>query len=438
MLNTSQLSSQITRVPAKQMLLSLPLLWVLVLSLTIAGCASQLKSDVSASAESSPTSSPMVQVNSELVNPKLVQANTQFGFKVFSQVYRKQSDRNLFISPTSVASALAMTYNGAGGETQKAMARTLELTGMTLEEVNQANFALQSTLKNLDESVTLTIANGLWTPSGANLNSDFLQNTKQFYQAEVAELDFTAPSAPRMVNGWVERQTNGKISEIFDRISPETQLLLVNAIYFKGKWSQPFDTELTKNLPFTLLDGSQQQQALMSQTGEYRYLQNELFQGVSLPYGEGNISFYVFLPNPEVGLSELLDRLNAETWNQWLKEFSWKPGTIKLPRFQLEYEITLNETLKAMGMEIAFDGDRADFSGIQTPPPNLAIEQVKHKTFLDVNEEGTEAAASTSVGIVATAVPPAPFEMSIDRPFFCAIRDDKTGTILFLGAIVDP
>jgi serine protease inhibitor len=418
----------------------MPMVWlcVLVLSLTIGGCVSQSKNDRAAIAQSSPNSSSTAQVNAESVNPKLVQANTQFGFKLFSQIYRQQPDRNLFISPTSVAIALSMTYNGAAGETQRAMARTLELNGMSLEEINSANLALKSTLENLDKNVKLTIANGLWLQSGANLNSNFLQNTKQFYQAEVAELDFSDPRTPATVNTWVDRQTNGKIPEIVDRLSPDTQVLLVNAIYFQGKWSQPFIARSTQNLPFTLLDGSKKKHPLMSQAGEYRYFKNDLFQAVSVPYGEGNVSLYVFLPKKEIGLSGLIDRLNTETWNQWIEEFSWQTGSIKLPRFQLEYEITLNDTLKAMGMDIAFDGNRSDFSGMQTPPPYLAIDQVKHKTFVEVNEEGTEAAASTSVGIVATSVPPAPFEMLIDRPFFCAIRDEKTGTILFLGSIVNP
>jgi serine protease inhibitor len=438
MFDTARFPITILRLRSKPNLVPMVWFWVLVLSLTIGGCASQSKSDLAAIAQSSPPSSSTAPVNAESVNPQLIQANTQFGFKLFSQIYRQQRDRNLFISPTSVAIALSMTYNGAGGETQQAMARTLELTGLSLEEINPANLALKSTLENLDENVKLTIANGLWTKSGSDLNPEFLQNTQQFYQAEVAELDFSDPSAPTTVNTWVDRQTNGKIPQIVDRLSPETQLLLVNAIYFKGKWSQPFETALTQNQPFTLLDGSQKQQPLMSQTGDYRYLNNDIFQAVSLPYGDGNISLYVFLPKKEVGLSGFLDRLNADTWNSWMQAFSWQPGSIKLPRFQLEYEITLNDTLKALGMDIAFDGNRSDFSGIKTPPPNLAIDQVKHKTFVEVNEEGTEAAASTSVGIVATSVPPPPFEMSIDRPFFCAIRDDKTGTILFLGSIVNP
>lgn len=419
-------------------LIPVVLLCVLVLSSTLGGCAEQPKSDLTAIAQSSPNSRSTAQVDPESVNPQLVKANTQFGFKLFSQIYQQQSDQNLFISPMSVAIALSMTYNGAGGETQQAMAKTLELEGLSLEEINQANLALKSTLESLDENVKLTIANGLWTQSGADLNAEFIQSAQQFYQAEVAELDFSNPSASGTVNTWVDRQTNGKIPQIVDQLSPDTQLLLVNAVYFKGKWSRPFFSNSTRNLPFTLLDGSQKQRPLMSQAGEYRYLHNEVFQAVRVPYGDGNISLYVFLPKKEVGLSGLIDLLNADTWNQWIEAFSWQTGSIKLPRFQLEYEITLNDTLKALGMDIAFDDDRSDFSGIQTPPPYLAINQVKHKTFVEVNEEGTEAAASTSVGIVATSVPPAPFEMLIDRPFFCAIRDEKTGTILFLGSIVDP
>lgn len=439
MSDSTGLAIEIQRLKSKPTFISTVLLGLFVLSLTIGGCGQSSSPESAAIAEPSPSASPVASVDPKFVNPQLAMANTRFGFKLFSQIYRQQTDRNLFISPTSVSIALSMAYNGAAGETQQAMARTLELEGMSLAEINQGNSALKSALETANENVKLTIANGLWTQSGEELQAQFVENAQQFYQAEVEELDFSDPSAPTAVNAWVDRQTNGKIPEIVDRLPPETQLLLVNAIYFKGKWSRPFLVRSTQDRPFTRLNGQQKQHPLMSQTGEYRYLQNEVFQAVHLPYGEnGNIGLYVFLPKPEIGLSGFVDRLTLETWNRWIEQFGWQPGSIKLPRFQLEYEITLNETLKALGMEIAFDSDRADFSGMKIPPPKLAIDRVKHKTFVEVNEEGTEAAASTSVGIVATSLPPEPFELTVDRPFFCAIRDERTGTILFLGTIVDP
>jgi len=439
MSDSTGLAIEIQRLKLKLTFISIALLGLLVLSLTIGGCGQSSSNESAAIAEPSPSASPVASVDPESVNPQLAMANTRFGFKLFSQIYRQQTDRNLFISPTSVAIALSMVYNGAAGETQQAMARTLELEGMSLAELNQGNLALKSALERADENVKLMIANGLWMQSGEEFQAQFVENAQQFYQAKVAKLNFSDPSAPTVVNEWVDRQTNGKIPEIVDRLPPETRLLLVNAIYFKGKWSRPFLVRSTEDRPFTLLDGQQKQHPLMSQTGEYRYLENEVFQAVHLPYGkEGNIGFYVFLPKPEIGLSGFIDRLTLETWDGWMNQFGWQPGSIKLPRFQLEYEITLNDTLKALGMEIAFDGNRSNFSGIKTPPPNLAIDLVKHKTFVEVNEEGTEAAASTSVGIVATSLPPEPFALTVDRPFFCAIRDERTGTLLFLGAIVDP
>ncbi|MBE9041919.1 serpin family protein [Oscillatoriales cyanobacterium LEGE 11467] len=379
-------------------------------------------------------------ISSASIDPQLTAANTKFAVKLFSQIYREQSDRNILISPASVAFALAMTYNGASGETQAAMARTLELQEMSIEEVNNAYEALKSTLENLDENVQLAIANALWANLGIDFNAKFLNDTQKFYQAEVTEIDFDRANAPATINNWVKQNTKGKIDSIIDRIPPDTILFLINAIYFKGDWSKPFEREATTEQTFTSINGNQKQHPLMSQTGDYQYLENKLFQGVSLPYGNGQFSFYIFLPKEDIKLSQVVDGLNDLSWETWMSEFILKPGSVRVPKFELEYEIVLNETLKTLGMKVVFDRDRANFSKIRTSPPNLAIDRVKHKTFIEVNEQGTEAAASTSVGVVATSAREIqePFNMVVDRPFLCAIRENRTGTIVFMGSIVDP
>lgn len=387
----------------------------------------------------SPSSPPtMNQIEGSDVNARLVAANTRFGFKLFSQILEQNGEQtNLMVSPTSVAIALTMTYNGASGTTQQAMADALELEGMSLEEINQANAALELALENADPEVQLAIANSLWSREGVSFNPDFLQRNRDFYSAEVASLDFTNPSAIATINNWVSRNTQEKIPEIIREINPNAVLFLINATYFKGNWTTPFNAELTSDRPFTLLDGSQKQHPTMTQSGRYAYLENDQFQAVSLPYGESKrLSMYVFLPHESSDLSAFQQSLTAENWETWMSQFGRREGAISLPRFKLEYTTQLNDVLEALGMAVAFDADQADFSGMSDGA--LSISQVQHKTFIEVNEEGTEAAAVTSVEIQTLSAPVAPFQMSVDRPFFYAIRDNQTGTILFMGTVVEP
>lgn len=212
---------------------------------------------------------------------------------------------------------------------------------------------------------------------------------------------------------------------------------MINAVYFKGSWTVPFDPTATIDRPFHLLDGTEKQQPMMVQQGQYRYAETEQFQAVSLPYGNRRFSMYIFLPKPESSLSEFQAALAPENWQTWMTQFAQRSGSIEIPRFTFEYSATLNDALEALGMAVAFSDD-ADFSNLSDTP--TAISEVKHKTFIEVNEEGTEAAAVTSVGIRALSARPAepPFELRVDRPFFLAIRDDQSGTVLFLGSVVEP
>lgn len=372
------------------------------------------------------------------MNDKLVAANTRFGFKLFSEIFKENSNQNIFVSPTSVAIALAMTYNGADGSTRQAMAQTLELQGMSLDEINQAQQALSQILENPDPKVKLSIANSLWAREGISFKPEFIQIAQKFYEAKVTNLDFKNPNAVSTINNWVSQNTNGKIPTIIDQIDPSAVLFLINAIYFKGSWAKEFPKNATQELPFTLLNGTRKQHPLMSQSGKYRYYENESFQAVSLPYGAGRLSLYVFLPQPNVTIPSFYSNLTTENWEQWIKQFASREGSIVLPRFKVEYDITLNKALQALGMAIAFE-DGANFTKMTSIA--VQIDEVKHKTFVEVNEEGTEAAAVTSVGIRATSAriePQEPFRMVVDRPFFIAIRDNQTGTLLFMGSIVEP
>ncbi|MCX8037604.1 MAG: serpin family protein [Candidatus Sumerlaeia bacterium] len=373
------------------------------------------------------------------VQQRMAAATTQFGFRLFAELRKEKADQNIFISPASVAFALAMTYNGAAEETQRAMAKTLGYRKMSPRDVNTANAALIESLASADPAVELAIANSLWARKGIEFDPNFLFRNRKFYGAEMTVLDFSDPKAAPTINGWVSRHTKGKIEKIVaDPIPPQMVLYLINAIYFKGRWSRPFNKESTAERDFHLLDGRTKKHPMMAQGGKYLYLKHDNFQAVSLPYGQGRISLYVFLPDAESSLKAFCDSLTPETWADWMRRFRRTDGDVVLPKFKLEYEKELNDPLKAMSMAVAFDPDKADFS--EMTKEKVFISEVKHKTFVEVNEEGTEAAAATSVGIALTAMPMEQerFTLVVDRPFFVAIRDNQTGMLLFMGGIVEP
>lgn len=377
------------------------------------------------------------------VNAELVAANTAFGFKLFNELATEYDGQNLFVSPPSVAIALAMTYNGAAGATADAMAHTLALDGMDVDSVNASYAELLALLSDPDSVVQLSIANSLWAREGLDFKQDFLQRNRDYYRAEVSALDFSDPGSATRINNWVNDQTRGKINGIVSPpIDPQTILFLINAIYFKGAWTVEFDKASTEDSPFHLLDGSIKKHPRMYRSGDYRYFQNSQFQAVRLPYGSGRISMYVFLPSAESNLREFEHLLTAENWSNWMSEFQTLGGDIALPRFRLEFETSLNEALIALGMAPAFSFGGADFSAMfpVSAGANVYISNVKHKTFVEVNEEGTEAAAVTSVemGVTSDGPPRNRFSMIVDRPFFFAIRDDRSGTVLFMGSIVEP
>lgn len=369
------------------------------------------------------------------IDSKLISAYTKFGFKLFAEIAKRDADAKVFLSPVSVAITLGMMYSGAAGETREAMAKTLELEGMSKQEVNQANAELRQSLKNPDPEVELVIANSLWARKGIEFNPDFLEQNYQCFEAEIAMLDFSDPSAPEIINQWVATNTEGKIQEITGQLNVETVMLLINAIYFKGKWMTEFDESKTKDGIFHLPDGEQKQVPMMSQFGEYPYFRGQSFQAVNLPYGEDRIGMYIFLPDQGVPLFDFLENLNNENWGQWMSSFTQMEGVVTLPRFKLEYEKDLSGALKALGMEVAFDPNRANFEGIDSER-DLFIQRVKHKTVVEVNEEGTEAAAATSVVSAITSMEA--FTFVADRPFFFAIHDNQTAILLFLGILTEP
>ena len=373
------------------------------------------------------------------VDDQLTQANLEFGFGLFEQLRQASPDSNVLVSPTSVGMALAMAYNGAAAETQTAMAEVLGLQGMDLDQVNQANQALSRYLVGLDPEVDLAIANSLWVNQNLPVYEAFIRRVEGAYGAEVAHLNFSDPAAKDQINDWVKAETRDRIPTIVDDIPPDQLMFLINAVYFKGDWAEAFEADLTRDRPFTLADGTEIQHPRMVQGGNYFYLETDQFQAISLPYGNGSLSFEVILPAEGTDLDDFYAQLTPATWQQWMQQMRRQDGEIQLPRFQFAYEADLIPALEALGMGIAFEAGRADFSNLTEL--ESFINQVRHKTFIDVTEEGTEAAAATSIGIMPTSImipEEEPFTMEVDRPFFAAIRDRHTGSLLFMGAIADP
>ncbi|KPL03965.1 MAG: hypothetical protein AMJ90_02595 [candidate division Zixibacteria bacterium SM23_73_2] len=367
---------------------------------------------------------------------RLVKSDNQFGFEFFKEIIKEEKDKNVFISPLSVSMALGMTYNGANGETEEAMHQTLQFGDLSTQEVNESYKSLIELLTGLDPKVKFQIANSIWHRKNFPAREEFIDLCKEYFQAKVEGLDFNDQSSVDIINRWVDENTSGKIEQIIQPpINPLTMMFLINAIYFKGAWTYEFDKEMTMDAVFHLPDGSQETCKMMEQKGEFQYFGNSDFQAVDLPYGDGDFSMSVFLPRPLVDIDSLIAKFNQENWDNWIKSFTPQSFTLFLPKFKLEYELNLNDVLTAMGMGIAFQPYQADFTKIYQGIENLYISKVKHKTFVEVNEEGTEAAAVTSVEMGLTSVG---LLMRVDRPFIFVIRENQSQTILFMGKITEP
>lgn len=362
----------------------------------------------------------------------LVESDNVFGFKLFREIVEAEPDSNVFISPLSVAMALGMTLNGAAGDTYEAMKTTLELHDLTEEEINDSFRSLIDLLINLDSEVIFEIANSIWTRLGYPVLEDFYDVNRTTFDAEVRELDFSLPEAVDIINGWVSDKTHGKIEEVLDFIDPLVVMYLINAIYFKGTWTYAFDESQTTDGTFYRQDGTGIPCKMMHMKCALDHAEFRDFQIVDLPYGNGQFSMTILLPHPGRNLDTLIEGINSENWQSWLDHLETVEIDIALPRFTLEYELLMNDVLVALGMGVAFSGS-ADFSRIN-PYGGLYISRVIHKTFVDVNEEGTEAAAVTVVELREFAAP----GMTMNRPFLFVIRENHSGTILFIGKCVEP
>ncbi len=367
----------------------------------------------------------------------LVSADNRFGLELFKKLTdTATAEHNIIISPLSVSQALSMTYNGAAGDTKTAFDNTLHFENMTLDDVNISSGELISALLTVDPKVTINIANSIWYKNGFEVKNDFVQRNKTYYNAQIRALDFSSGQSVNTINNWVSENTKGHITKIVEQLNPLDRMLLINAIYFKGNWRNMFHKDETASKPFYLENGQTVYVDMMHTTGKYSYYENNLLEVLEMPYGRGNYSMAVLLPKSGYKVKDIIDTLSAESWQQWQYEsYGVNDVPLYFPKFKFAYEQSLVNTLKALGMEIAF-GDNADFSGINDKEP-LKISNVLHKAYIKVDEEGTEAAAVTSVTVGTTSVGPGePF--NVDHPFVFIIKEKYTKAILFAGVVANP
>ena len=372
------------------------------------------------------------------VSPQAVAAaNTGFGLRLLQETCKDNAAGNVFLSPFSVSQALTMALNGAGGATQADMARTLGLNGLSTADVNAANGALLSQLTKPEDGVELSVANALWAAKGVQFPPDFRQRVHTFYGGEATTLDLRGPSAAPTINAWVKAHTGGKIDNL---VGPadlrQAVAVLTNAVFFHGRWSVPFNPGGTSDAGFTGTDGTRRTVPMMSRVGDMEYAETEQFQAVALPYGAGRLRMVLLLPKNATGLDAVLASLDSRAWNATLAGLRPTHLALFLPRFKADTTLRLNKSLISLGMAPAFGGG-ADFR-----PMGLGggfIGAVIHKAVLDVNEDGTTAAAATAVVQSRGIGPRLPaVQVRADHPFLFTLWDGTTGTLLFAGAIRDP
>lgn len=374
--------------------------------------------------------------NLSAAETSLLNSSNQFGFKLFREIMDTEAaNENVFISPLSASYALALCYNGAGGVTRDEIATTLELAGLTPEEVNEAYLNLATILTSLDPKVKVSLANSIWYREEMTAKPAFVDISRTYFDALVRGLDFAEPSAADTINAWVFDKTRGRIEDIVKKpISRDAVAFLLNAIYFKGTWTVSFDSADTQEGKFTRVDGVVTHPDMMSSDTTMLYFSNDLFEACDLSYGDERFSMTILLPKSGKTTDDILGVLTYENWDDWMNQFALKNMPLLMPKFKLAYEVKLNDMLKALGMVTAFDA--ADFGNMFEGGDGFAISEVKQKSFVQVDERGTEAAAVTVVEIIRTVSEPE--MMLVNRPFIFALRERTTGTVLFIGRIADP
>jgi len=364
---------------------------------------------------------------------KVRDAANDFSFALLRTVSESQRTANTFISPLSASFALGMLLNGANAQSYDEIQTALQLRGLTQAEINAGYKSLVALLLSLDPSVQMRVANSIWYEKTFSVHSSFLDTTRKYFNAEVTGLNFQdKPTTLGAINGWVSTATNDKIKKVLDDISPDAVMFLINAIYFKGDWRDKFDVAKTQNGTFTPSVGSAQTVALMNRSGDLSYAETGTYQAVDLPYGNTAYSMTVVLPKAGQDVNDVAIGFTAASWQTLAGSFRKEKVDLTFPRLKLEYERVLNDDLKALGMKVPFVGP-ADFS--RMTPRSVIVSFVKQNSFVDINEEGTEAAAVTTIGVEVVSAPQR-FTVRVDRPYLFVIRERLSGTVVFMGRVV--
>ncbi len=371
---------------------------------------------------------------------EIVEGINAFGFDLFIEIADSEDPPdNIFISPLSVHMALSMAWNGAAGNTREEMMEVLNYPAYDDEKINSAIKKLIEDLLSADEKVESGIANSIWYRDDFTVKDDFLEVNMEFFNALVNAIDFEDPETIDVINHWVAEMTNNRIEEIIDNIEPEHVMFLINAVYFSGIWHKEFVEENTEERSFYLPGGEVKEVMTMETEGEFPYTVRDGYRVVELPYGHGNYCMLILLPDPETGIEGLTGKLDNREWKEITGSLNGKRNiNLRLPRFTFDFDTELEDILAALGMEDAFNEQNADFTRINAGG-DLYISRVRHKSFIEVNEEGTEAAAVTSVEVgVVSYDPDRPVAFHVNRPFLFAIREKTTNTLLFLGRVMEP
>ena len=395
---------------------------LLLIILLVVGCANQ-----NDQITPTPTDAKPILLKAGMQNR--INQDNEFAFDLLKKTIAGFNQSNIFVSPLSVSIALGMAWNGANGQTKTEMETALKMSGMTVADINDYYKLMQTTLPTIDATIKLSIANSLWYRKGFPFQSDFLKINIDYFNAYVRELDFAQVWAKDTINNWCSKKTNKLIPTIVDNISSNMQMYLINAVYFKGIWRQKFETKNTIEANFTNELGNVVKVNMMSQTDTFPFAKDNYAKYLDMPYGNKAFSMTVVLPNEGKTIKDILGFLTPTNWNNTLSTMTKGEVIVKMPRFRVENKFKLNDVLKSMGMNMAFF-ETADFSNISTQP--LMISEVLHKTYVIVNEEGTEAAAVTSVGMMDTSMPVIN-EFVVNKSFLYVIREKSTGVILFIG-----
>ena len=376
----------------------------------------------------------LVNITTEGYQQEIIDSANRFAFDLFKPVLADAKGiENIMISPFSITSALSMTLNGAAGETFEAMKKTLGLEGKTLVQINKTYLKLMTEMIPVDKSVVLDIANSVWVDKQLNVKQPFITDLQTFYKGEARDIDVTDPDAVNIVNDWIALKTQDKITEMLDKFDPGAAMLLINAVYFNGKWRYKFDKTDTKEEPFYVTPSDPKTVPMMHQIHNFKAIRNNSFTIVDIPYGQGNYTMVVVLPDKNMTNSDVANSLTLSLWQEWMGLLADNSVVLSIPRFKYNYKRLLNKDLIDLGMSIAFT-TQADFSNISDQ--SLLITKILHQSFIDTNEEGTEAIAATIVEMGTGAAEPV--DMKIDHPFLYFIRESSTGTIIFMGEVNDP